>query len=446
MQWSAPANLDQVQRSTLALLRREVVTVSPPQFVDYLFRWQGLHPESRKGGADGLASVLARLEGLPLPAELWEQTVLPSRVPSYQPRWLDDWIAGGAGSWVARGDGSAGPGLVSFLSRDLLRQLPAPAVSDRPISDEASRVYELLRTRGAAFVADLAGELAMNPSAARKALWDLAREGLATNDRFDIVRKGGPDVYDPAAAATAVGRGPSMRGMRRRAAATPEGRWSALPWGRPEPEAVAVAQAWLLLNRYGVVARELALLDPTLAPWRILYEVLSRLELTGEVRRGYFAEGLSGAQFALPEAAQALQDVHLPSTAAAPVILLHSQDPSNLYGSGAPFDIALLDGGTRPLLRRPANWLALRAGRPILLIEQGGKRITALPSASRDDVAAAAICLPTLCGSSGPWARPKLTVEEWNGLPPTTSPIRELLESVGFVRDYQGMTLYAAWR
>ena len=216
-----------------------------------------------------------------------------------------------------------------------------------------------------------------------------------------------------------------------------------MPWGRPEPEAHAVAQASLLLHRYGVVAREMALLDPWALPWRVLYEVLSRMELAGDVRRGYFVEGLSGAQFALPEAARQLQDLCLPSTAAAPVVLLHSLDPANLYGAGAPFDVPLLDGGVRPLLRRPGNWLTLRAGRPILLVEQQGRRLTALASASRDDVTAAVACLPELCGR-GP-TRHKLTVEEWNGQTVTTTEGRELLEAAGFVRDYQGMTLYAAW-
>jgi ATP-dependent Lhr-like helicase len=195
------------------------------------------------------------------------------------------------------------------------------------------------------------------------------------------------------------------------------------------------------------VARELALLDPWMPPWRILYEVLSRMELGGEVRRGYFVEGLSGAQFALPEAMALLQELHLPSTAAAPVVLLHSLDPANLYGSGAPLDVPLLDGGTRPLLRRAGNWLTVRAGRPVLLAEGQGKRLTALPSASREDVATAVACLPGILDADrGMAGRHKLTVEEWNGQPVTTTEGRELLEAAGFVRDYQGMTLYAAWR
>ncbi len=106
LQWSAPENLEQVQRGSLALARREVIACPPQQFADFLLRWQGAHPSARTGGADGLADALDRLQGLALPADLWEQTVLPIRVPSYQPRWLDEWVAGGAGVWVAQEGGS----------------------------------------------------------------------------------------------------------------------------------------------------------------------------------------------------------------------------------------------------------------------------------------------------------------------------------------------------
>ena len=309
-------------------------------------------------------------------------------------------------------------------------------------------MLDLLRARGASFLTDLAVDSGLSPGGVRAALWALLRRGFVTNDRFDVIRRGeepalNADSSESRRAPSCVR--PAVREMRRRVSQRPEGRWSIVAWGRPEAEALAVFQAALLLHRYGVVSREVALLDPWMPPWRILYEVFSRMELAGEVRRGYFAEGLSGAQFALPEASQRLQDLSLPSTATAPAVLLHSQDPANLYGSGAPFDVALLDGGTRPLLRRAGNWLVLRAGLPLLLIEQQGKRLTALPSASREDLVAATACLPGICGT-GSATKHKVTVEEWNGETVTSTPGRELLDAAGFVRDYQGMTLYAAWR
>jgi ATP-dependent Lhr-like helicase len=455
LQWSAPSNLEQVQRGTLALLRREVVTCPAPQFQDFLLRWQGAHPETRQGASEGLAEALGRLEGLPLPAELWEKAVLPARVPGYQPRWLDECVGSGEWVWACRGEGDAGPGSLAFLRRDSLAQLPVPAAADAPaLAGVPGQVLDCLRGRGALFLTDLAHQTGLPPSTVRPALWGLARRGLVTNDGFDVVRRG--EERAPAAETQTAGaarRGAEvprlgrLRAPRRAAPPRPEGRWSLVPWGLPDAEAHAVHQAGTLLQRYGVVARELALLDPWMPPWRVLYEVLSRMELAGEVRRGYFVEGLSGAQFALPEAARMLQELSLPATAAAPVLLLHSQDPANLYGSGAPLDIPLLDGGARPLARRSGNWLVVRAGRPVLIIEQQGRRLTALASASREDVAAAVARLPdVLAADRGTSVSHKLTVDEWNGQAVTTTEGRELLETAGFVRDYQSMTLYAAWR
>jgi len=380
--------------------------------------------------------------------------VLPARVPGYQPRWLDEWISGGSGVWVCQG-GDSGLGLLAFFHREMLGQLPMPpSVELPPLAEPAARVLEHLQRRGASFLTDLATDTKLSPGVVRAALGTLLRRSLVTNDHFDVIRRGdemvlghGQEIMPQHGTTNGRPQLPALRHLRRRMTGRPEGRWSVAAWGRPEPELHALTQVGLLLQRYGIVARELALLDPWLLPWRVLYEVLSRMELASEVRRGYFVEGLSGAQFALPEAAQLLQDLHMPSTAGAPLILLHSMDPANLYGSGAPFDIALLDGGTRPLLRRVGNWLVLRAGRPLLLVEQQGKKLTALPSASRDEIVEAVKILPSMFDAGrGSATRHKLTVDEWNDRPVTTTEGRELLEMAGFVRDYQGMTLYAAWR
>jgi ATP-dependent Lhr-like helicase len=451
LQWSAPANLEQVQRGTLALLRREVVSCPPTQFADFSLRWQGLHPACRCGSADGLASVLGRLEGLPLPAGMWERTILPGRVPGYQTRWLDQAIASGEWIWMCQNSAEDGPGVLAFWRRDHLAEIAAPPlVHEGPVDVQTDRIVDCLRQRGASFVADLARDTRLPPSTIRENLWTLLRRGVVSNDHFDVIRRG--RQHDGTELAADLGRravGRISRSMARmsRTRPVPEGRWSLLPWGLPETEARALFMARVLLGRYGIVARELALLDPWMMPWRILYEVLSRMELAGDVRRGYFAEGLSGAQFALPEAARMLQDVSLPSTASAPFVLVHSLDPANLYGSGAPFDIPLLDGGARPLVRRAGQWLVLRAGRPILIIEQQGKRLTALASASQEEVAQAVTLLPaTLDADRVNGARHKITVEEWNGQPVTTTVGRDFLQAAGFVRDYQGMTLYGAWR
>lgn len=450
VQWALPGNLEQTQRTTLALLRREVVTCPPQQYADFLIRWQKLHPETRQAREDCLIDVLERLEGMLLPAELWESQVLPGRVAGYQSRWLDDLVTAGDWTWACASESDDGAGTLSFWRRECLPHLATPEAMNLPALDGvAAQVLDILRTRGATFVGDLAQQTNATPSTVRAALWQLLRRGLVTNDRFDVIRRGEEGFATPKEnGATERPRHPLLsrgrrRTPRRASQQHPEGRWSIIAYGQPDAERQAVFAATLLLRRYGIVARELAALDRRMPPWRVLYEVLSRMELAGQVRRGYFVEGLSGAQFAAPDAVRLLQDLHLPSTGGAPALLLHSLDPANLYGSGAPFDVPLLEGGTQSFLRRAGNWLVLRAGRPVLLIEQYGRRLTALASASADDLAAAVACLPGVLDRSG---RAKMEVEEWNGAVVTSSAGRELLETTGFVRDYQGMTLYAAWR
>jgi ATP-dependent Lhr-like helicase len=430
LQWSAPANLDQVQRGSLAILRREVITCPAHQFADFVLRWQGLYPgqNPETNPADVLEKRMACLQALLVPAELWEEAILPARIPAYQPRWLDDLVGSGQWTWFCRGD--QGAGNLAFVQRDTINKLPPPPTPEH-VDPACDQILDCLRGKGAQFVPDLATHSGLSPGTVRSALWDLLRQGLVSNDHFDVIRKG---------EATAQ---PRSRAPLRR----PEGRWSLLPWARPDTETQALFLVGVLLERYGIVSRELALLDGLMPPWRILYEVLSRLELAGKVRRGYFVEGMSGAQFALPEAARMLQELSLPSTVSFPVVFVHSLDPANLYGSSGPFDIAGADGEPRPFTRRSGNWLILRAGKPILVIENQGHRLSALAGTRKEDIAAAVACLPAILGRDKSLdVRRKLTVDEWNDQPVTATEGREYLEAAGFVRDYQSMTLYGVWR
>ncbi len=448
-QWSLPPNLDQVQRGSLSVHRREVLTCPREQFAHFLLHWQHRHPRTRKQGVEGVRAVLHRLHALPLPAELWESTVVPGRVEGYQTRWLDELSQTGEWLWAAWGsqtDADAGPLLTAFLKREELPQLmsPAPSASSKLQDAEVEQVYEHLRQRGASFVVDLAQSLGLSPGLVRRALWKLLRRAVVTNDRYDVIRRSEASASetDP----TAMPR-LSLRRLRQQRTQRPEGRWSLIPWQVPDAETRAVQQAYLLLERYGIVARELAGFDPWLLPWRVLYEVLSRLEWTGEVRRGYFVEGLSGAQFALPEAAKELSECVLPARTAEPVILLNSLDPANLYGAASPFAVPGAEEEERAFVRRPGNWLAIRGGRPVLVVEGHGSRITTMPDVAPDDLAEAASCLRDLLKTGhGMDPRGKVSVEEWNGRPVGQTEGRELLETAGFLRDYQAMTLYAAWR
>jgi ATP-dependent Lhr-like helicase len=122
-------------------------------------------------------------------------------------------------------------------------------------------------------------------------------------------------------------------------------------------------------------------------------------------------------------------------------VLLAASDPANLYGGGAPLDIPLLDGGNARLGRIAGNYLVVREGRPVLVIEAGGKRLTGLASASRSERDDALTRVAELARTG----RQVLKVETFNGEPAWNSPVAPRLAELGFVRDFPGMTYYAAW-
>ena len=169
---------------------------------------------------------------------------------------------------------------------------------------------------------------------------------------------------------------------RRSLSARPEGRWSRLDPTAGDAESRLLAWAAVLLERYGVLTREVVALEPSAPSWGELAPLLSRSEWRGELRRGYFVEGLSGVQYA-----STTPPPSSPGSRRAPPtplrsVLVCTTDPANLYGAGAPLDVELLDGGVARLPRLPGNFLVLRAGRPVLIIESYGKRLTGLASAS----------------------------------------------------------------
>ena len=448
LQWSAPANWEEVQRTSLALARRDVPTVSAARFQDFVLRWQFVHPAARPVGPEGLRTVLDRLASLPVPQELWEQIILPSRVKDYQAKWLDELTLGGERVWALHRPPEAAVALLALIPREELYCFQRPGQEPNLEGSDVA-VYEALRTGGAAFAVDIAAKVGRSPSEIKTALWQLAHAGLATNDRFDMLRRGD---WEPAEQPPTHlnGTRPSRfapKGGRRVRNQRPEGRWSLIPWGSPEAEERALHAAGVLLQRYGVVCRELAHLDPWLPPWRLLYDVLSRLELAGEVRRGYFVEGLSGAQFALPEAVRALAETPAECNEC---VLLHSQDPANLVvRTGALEKAASAECGDEaaPLPRRAGNWLVLARGKPVLFIEQFGKKLTPAPGANPADVAVATMKLGDLLKTGlGTNLRGKLSVEIWNGAPIFGSGGEPILEAAGFVRDYQALSLYVAYR
>ena len=447
--WAERGNLDEVRRLSVAIRRRESVAVAPEVFVDFVLKRQNVHPSTRREGAVAVGLTLEQLQGFAAPADLWESEILPRRVRNYRPEWLDEAISVGDWTWRADADTRGQDPRVAFVPRDFAGPWPSRAESDRAPTPAETQVLDHLRQRGACFVADITHATGLGPTATRAALVGLLRRGEATNDRFDPLRPGTGDPLESLVPAGDRSGGRPRFGRHRpnfgrtALAKRLEGRWTTYPPGvvvDDGPEANHLAWAALLLERYGVLTRETAAADPWAPPWRDLAPWLTRAEMRGEIRRGYFVEGLSGVQYATAEVVDALA-----RAAARPAIdnandpvFLSTLDPANLYGSGAPLDIPLLEGGTARLPRQVNNSLVLIAGRPVLIVEGGGKRLTGLASASEPELRQAIALLPALASPS----RRVLKVETYNTAATLASPAAPWLAEVGFVRDPPGMAFY----
>jgi ATP-dependent Lhr-like helicase len=445
--WADRRNLLEARQLTLVLRRREAVAVSPELYADFVLGLQHAKPGTGLEGEPGLELILEQLAGLAAPLELWESEILPRRLRGFRPAWLDSAISTGRWTWRSLDEGRSGARRLAFVPRDFAGAWPPPDEAPS-VASPADRVATFLEGRGACFIEEIARGVSLSMAATSQALGVLLVQGRIVADRLDPLRTGAPLAEHALAGVDGTRRPgrPKLGSLCRVSTSRSLPRWSLATDSNAsevDPEASKLAWASALLARYGVLCRETTRLDPWAPAWRELTGVLARAELRGEVRRGYFVEGLSGIQYALPDVAEALarDRTARPTGGASAPILINSLDPANLFGGGAPFDISLLDGGTARLPRLAGNSLVLAGGRPILIVESHGRRLTGLPSASVEELRAAVALLPTLANSS----RRILRVETYNGLAGATSPAASWLAEAGFVRDAPGMAYYAGW-
>ncbi|MDV2450026.1 DEAD/DEAH box helicase [Xanthomonas hortorum] len=365
-EWCERHLLARIHRYTLGRLRREIEPVSQRDYARFLFEWQHLDSASRVAGPDALAGVVGQLEGFEAPALLWESELLPARVRDYQPAWLDELCTAGRTVWarLRPGGGRSGAALratpIVLLPRREAQRWSSLArgVDDAPLGSRAQRVAKVLQQQGALFFDEIADAARLMSTELEDALSELVMRGRAHCDSYAGLR---------ALLVPASKRPSALSRHRRRASALgirDAGRWAPVRTLPELPLAEAGERhqetlehvARTLLRRYGVVCWRLLEREAAwLPPWRELLRMYQRLEARGEIRGGRFIAGLSGEQFALPDAIAALRRVR-----AQPLqgqwVCVSASDPSNLLGSLLP--------GER-IARVPGNRIAYLDGLPV---------------------------------------------------------------------------------
>jgi ATP-dependent Lhr-like helicase len=437
-EWCDPEVLRRLRRASLATLRKEVEPAEQRALARFLPEWQGVDRAPPGGaGVDRLREQLVPLQGLALAPQVWERDVLPRRVGAYSPAWMDQLCASGELVWVGAGALGRNSGRVALLFREDARWLgPPPFKGERPEEPLHDTIRERLE-RGAAFWTDLLADLAeVEPAELQEALWDLAWAGEVTNDAFAPLRA-------PKLSVAKSDRQAGRRFARRRRPGAPQvqGRWSLtapLFAGAPSHGPRMRALSELLLERHGIVTREAVLAEGIPGGFAGLYSELANLETLGTARRGYFVEGLGGAQFALPAAIERLRSLRADEPAGP--LVLAATDPANPFGATLPWPKRDDDDSNRRPARVPGAYVVTLEAEPVLYVERGGKGLLALKEPSEDWLRAA---LEALAGEVRRGRVPRLAIERFDGEPVVGSEAGALLIELGFRQSPRRLTLSA---
>jgi ATP-dependent helicase Lhr and Lhr-like helicase len=456
-EWCDTEVLRRLRRASLAVLRKEIEPADRRAFAAFMPAWHGIdrHPPSG-AGIDRLREILVPLQGLALTPETWEHEVLPRRIGAYSATWMDELCASGEIVWVGAGSLGRSSGRVALYFREdvaLLGPPPRRGAPDPPAGEEHDRVRARLRV-GSCFFTDLLVDVELAGEELAEALWDLAWAGEVTNDAFAPLRAPRLTLARSARVAPAsatkgipVGarsltrsRFASRRGASRSGARShPPGRWSLTDSlfgssGPAEEPSRRRALAEMLLERHGIITRELVLAEGIPGGFSAIYSELCQLETLGVARRGYFIEGMGGAQFALSGAVERLRAQSAPQETAP--LVLAATDPAQPYGAALPWPKR---EGARPARVSGAS-VVLVGAEPVLYLERGGRALQMLIETD-DDRLPAALAALTEHARAGRLKR--IALEKVDGQPIIGSDWEVVLERAGFQAGPRRLTLSA---
>ncbi len=369
------------------------------------------------------------------------------RIVNYRPTMLDELCTAGEVVWVGAGGLGARDGRVRLCFADQLPLLAPGWERGDPLDGElhgAIRVH--LAAQGACFWSQLRGASpGVSDDELLAALWDLVWAGEVTNDSLAPLRavlsgaKTRPGSQRPTPGFRAR---PRPGRLTRIGPPAGQGRWSLvapLLEPPPTPTESAHALAMQMVERYGVVTREAVLAEGLVGGFTSVYGVLKVLEERGQVRRGYFVDGLGAAQFAMPGAVDRLRSARdtpdpllRPEDLPDPVVLA-STDPAQPYGAVLSWP----DSAGRPA-RTASSVVVLRAGKVLAWYDRRGHHLVTFPESFVD---------PTWCRALIDLAhagRAKtVEIRKIDGAtlasPDAPAGVVEMLRAAGFSDGYRGL-------
>ena len=363
-------------------------------------------------------------------AEIWESELLPARVKDYSTSSLDLLFQEGDLQWIGMGEKRL---TFCFRNDEELLFTESPQTNSTLLQDTDGR-YDfagLLDTTGLA-----ASELVLD-------LWQGVWKSVISNDSMNALRKGIVNKFAvPVAAKLTVA---SQRKIRRggfsrwRGAAPFSGNWyrvqhpESAEAGFLEIEETNKDRARVVLDRYGIVFRELLAREVPALQWSPLFRSLRLMELSGEVLSGYFFKDIPGPQYILPAAFRVLQQNVSRHSGQGPIFWINAMDPISPCGLG----LKKID---HPLPRRvSSNHLVYQGDQLVLVSEQHGKSLTFHVPDDDEQISRYLCVFRHLLYRSFQPVR-KIEIETINDIPARESPYLDALAtSFTLLRDHKSV-------
>ncbi len=390
------------QVQTLKNRREEARTCPPEAYVALLLgRITSSAPET-----ECLKNGLKRYVGTVIPAVYWEEVLLPQRVRNYREGLLDTYLAEGELFWHMEGKGG--------LRFDYQEEIDWDAdicQSQEALTEQEQVLYDVLFKRGASFMQSLNGVL--GGQSPYDTLLSLLEKGLVYADSFVPVRQ----WLDK----EKTKKAPARQRINMKVKALQAGRWDLV---RPLKQLSIETKLERCFEQYQILSRETATAYGL--SWQEALSVLRIWEYTGQARRGYFVEGLSGAQFI--QGKDYASVVRMLQNPEKKLIWINAADPVQCWGKVLPHK----EG--RNFLNVPGTVVACLGGIPIAVMERQGTVLRVFEQEPLEE------CLILF---SEEYKHKKLFVSKKRIVVKNyPDAAKEALERAGFYREMQDYVLY----
>ncbi len=410
---------------------REISELTP-----FLFNWQTRF--KNKDTSEQLFETVENLRCYPAEAGSWERELLPARIRNYRNDQLDLLFQEGNLYWT----GSEGSH-INFTFRedlDLIGEVTESSGDDvsELFPDEYSRydfgtLIDRLRDASSEGSEYRASNLA-------ESLWSLVWQGEISNDSMGALRKGIESKFRTNELSNSLKQRETRRSRRSgfnqwRNTIPFSGNWFRLPKpDKPrdllEEEELKKDRVRVLLDRYGIVFRELLQHELPVLQWRNIFRSLRLMELSGEVFSGYFFSDITGPQFISPEGLRFLQ-----SDDSNEIFWINATDPASSCG------MSLLNLRNVLPRRLNSNHLTYHGNELVMVTSRNGKSLDIRVPADHPDLEMYFGCLQHLLYRSFQPVK-KVTIESINDIPARKSPYLPRLEnSFEVVSDYKSIYL-----